>query len=223
VSAIVVFTTCGCYASVPFAAMKKDDAIQEFRACVLDAYRPLLEHAAFREMPKRSVDYVNDYSVRIGNSTTVIEIEGIHYGKAAWLKLFRATEADADHYGLPIGQLLALRISRRKVKGSKLEGQLAQIRQDAEDILQYAQDVLAGDFSALDDLVKVQNQLDEERRARMPSPAQRAADAACAAAGHAFKQGDHRKVVELLTPHLDLLSPLQMKRFETSKVLITDA
>jgi len=200
--------------------MKNDTAIQEFRACVLDAYGPLLEHAAFREMPKRAGDFVNEYSVRIVNSTTVIEVEGIHYGKAAWLKIFRAAEADSDHYGLPIGQLLALRISRRK-KPSKLQGQLAQIRQDAADFMQYAQDIVAGDFSALDDLIKVQNQLDEERRARMPSPAQRAANAACAAAGHAFKTGDHRKVVELLTPHLDLLSPSQKKRFEISTGRIT--
>lgn len=203
--------------------MQRDDAVQEFRACVLGAYGPLLEHGDFRELPGRSVDQANEFSVRIGNSTTVIEIEGIHYGKAAWLKVFRATEADADYYGLPIGKLLTARSEGRNVNAHAQKSQLEQIRQDAEDILQYAQDILSGDFSALDDLVKVQKKLDEERRAKMPSPAQRAADAASAAAGHAFKQGDYCKVVELLTPHLDLLSPSQKKRYEVSKGRISDA
>jgi len=203
--------------------MKKDDAIQEFRACALDAYRPLLERGEFRELPGRSGDHANEFSVRIGSSTTVIEIEGIHYGKAAWLKIFRATEADVDHYGLPIGKLLTLRSDGGNVNARAPISQLQQIRRDAEAMLLYAQDVLSGDFSALDDLVKVQKQLNEELLAKMPSPAQRAADTASAAAGHAFKQGDYRKVVELLTPHLDLLSPSQKKRYQISKGRITDA
>lgn len=202
--------------------MEKIPSYDEFRACVLESYRPLFENCGFKELPKRPGEFVNEFSVRIGNSTTVIEIEGIHYGLAAWTKIFRTADADTDSYGLPIHQLLTLRVARRK-KPRQLEDQLADIRRDAADILQHAKDVLSGDFAALDDLVAKRQQLDAERRARAPSPEQRAALVACAEAGHAFERGDYRKVVDLLRPHINLLSPAQKKRYEIAFERIADA
>jgi hypothetical protein len=49
--------------------------MKEFKQCVLESYRPLLEEHEFQELPKRKGESVNPYSVRIGNRTTVIEVE----------------------------------------------------------------------------------------------------------------------------------------------------
>ena len=57
---------------------------------ILDAYRSLLTNRGFQELPRRPGDFVDEFSVRIGNDTTVIEIEGIHYGMAAWLPQSKA-------------------------------------------------------------------------------------------------------------------------------------
>jgi hypothetical protein len=156
----------------------KTDAVDEFRTWVLEAYRPLLEQG-FAETAPRSAVHANPFSVRIANSTTVIEVEGVHYGAAAWTKLFRRPDVDLDQYGLPIGELLAMRVLERMSKKHAAEGQRAQLFRDAADLFQHAQDVLSGDFSALDAISQKQAQLEQERRARAPTPQQRAANIAC--------------------------------------------
>jgi hypothetical protein len=191
------------------------NTVEAFRACVLDAYRPLLEQGGFRELGKRPGEFVNEYSVRIGNETTVIEVEGINYGMNAWTKVLRASEADQDRYGLPIGSLLAQRMRSSGGKpGARPQGQAAQIQASARLILEHAKDVLGGDFSALDELARAEQEREAERRAQAPSSKERATLVACAKAGHAFKRGEHNKVVELLGPHLASLSSAQRKRYE---------
>jgi len=188
--------------------------MKEFKQCVLESYRPLLEEHEFQELPKRKGESVNPYSVRIGNRTTVIEVEGIHYGSAAWTKLFRTSDADSDYYGLPIRRLLDERAPITNKKRSKQISQLDQIREDAARILANAADIIAGDFSAIDALVERQNKIEEERRARAPSPEEKAANIAASEAGHAFKAGDFRKVVDLLSSHLSQLSKGQQKKLQ---------
>jgi hypothetical protein len=191
--------------------------VEAFRACVLDAYRALLDQGGFRELGRRPGEFVNEFTVRIGNQTTVIEVEGINWGMNAWTKVLRASEADQDRYGLPIGSLLAQRIRAAGGKpASRPKGQAAQIQAWARLILEHAKDVLGGDFSALDALVRAEREREAERRAQTPSAEQRALLAAAAKAGHAFKKGDYQKVVELLRPHLVLLSSSQRKRYDVA-------
>jgi len=184
---------------------------------VLDAYRPLLESGRFYELPKRPGASTNDFSVRIGNSSVVIEVEGIGYGAGAWLKVFRPTDADTDRYGLPILHLLALRNPERKGRRKRSEGQMADIKRDAANLLQYAQDVLAGDLAALDAVARQLQEQEKQRLARLPSPEQQAADVAFSEAGHAFKHGDYRRVVELLGPHVPLLTDSQKRRYKLAR------
>ena len=193
------------------------DGVAEFRAWVLEAYRPLLEHQGFVELARRSDPYANEFAVRIGNSTTVIEVQGIHWGADAMTLVFRSHDADTDRYGLPIGELLAMRRAGDTPKNRSAQGQHAQILAAAANIIRYAQDVLSGDFAALDAIVEQNLRLQEERLARAPSPQQRAANVACSEAGHAFKRGEYPRVVELLAPHLELLPPSQKKRYEIAR------
>ena len=195
--------------------MQDLDTIQAFRACVLDAYRPLLEQGGFRELGKRPGEFVNKFSVRLGNQTTVIEVEGINWGMNAWTKVLRACEADQDRHGLPIGSLLARRIRSAGGKpGTRPKGQAAQIQASARLIFEHAKDALGGDFSALDELVRMERERMAQRQACAPSREERAMLVATARAGHAFKQGDYGTVVELLRPHLALLPSSQRERYE---------
>ena len=135
--------------------MGQDSSLQQFKECVLDAYAQLLEEEGYRELPDREGRFVNPYSIRIGNSTTVIEVEGIHYGAGAWTKVFRAGEADSNADSLPVFDLINERSPLPKMKKNKERtGQLAEIREDAARIMAHASDVLAGDFSAIERVEK---------------------------------------------------------------------
>jgi hypothetical protein len=191
------------------------DGVLEFRRWVLEAYRPLLDSGCLVELPRPDDAERNAFSVRLGNTTTVIEVQGINYGAAAWTKVLRACDADSDYYGFPIYQLLADRNpGRRAARKKRPAGQHADIFRDAADIIEHAQDVLQGDFTALETIVEQRNREEKERLARAPSPQQRKANTACSAAGHAFKRGDYNEVVRLLEPHLELISAAQRRRYE---------
>jgi hypothetical protein len=181
---------------------------------------------AFVELMHSREKY-NEFTVRIGNGTTVIEVEGIHCGRAAWTKVFRATDADDDPYGLPINQLLHKRqgkdvesTRRRQRRLRKSSDQLRDIRNTAEAILKHAKDVLSGDFSALDEIVERERLLLSEQSAKALLSEGKAAVAAASEAGHAFKRGDYRKVITLLEPHLSHLSPSHSKRLELARRML---
>jgi hypothetical protein len=195
-------------------------SLDEFRQCVLAAYAPIMREMGFVELRPRHGKNRNHFAVCIGNATTVIEVEGIHWGTAAWTKIFRAPEIDGDPYGLPIHKLLQLR--QRECPGKRKRrrrsaGQLAEIRETAAAILAHARDVLEGDFSKLEEIAEGERRLRQQQIERQPTSEQKAAAVAASQAGHAFKRGDYRKVVELLEPHLSNLSPAQRRRFETAR------
>ncbi|NTW29535.1 MAG: hypothetical protein HGA39_09280 [Coriobacteriia bacterium] len=169
------------------------------------------------ELPCRPERYANPFSVRLGNSTTVIEIEGVSYGMGASTKVFHAEDADDDWYGLPVWKLMPKLAPEGNTKSRQLLGQREQILRQAADLMEYARDVLSGDFKVLDAIVDHQRQLDEERLARAPSRAQRAANVAVSEAGHAFKRGEYSTVVRLLEPHLALLTPSQKRRYDIAR------
>jgi hypothetical protein len=94
-------------------------SFEEFRECVLAAYAPLIRTMGFVELPRRQGRDVNRFSVRIGNATTIIEVEGIHWGTAAWTKVFRTSGRAASGEGLPINRLLQLRRGLRSERAQK--------------------------------------------------------------------------------------------------------
>jgi hypothetical protein len=204
-------------------------SLDEFRACVLAAYAPIMRDKGFVELrgPKDNRRY-NEFTVRIGNGVTVIEVAGINYGLAAWTRVFRAADADNDYYGLPIYHLIRKRQGLsdkdlnklRKKRKSKSDSQLVDIRKHAEDILKHAQDVLIGDFSELDEIVEQERLLAEERLKRQLSPEKKAAAIAASQAGHAFKRNDYKKVLALLEPHLPHLSASQRKQLAIAKKIM---
>ena len=180
----------------------------------------------FREVEPRKGRHANKFTIRIGNPTTVIEVEGIHWGSAAWTKIFRASDAEDGYYGLPISKLVRLRQgltenARKRLR--KSSGQLSDIDNMACAIIEHAMDVLMGDFSALDAIVEQERILHQEQLAKALPKEQKEAVIAASQAGHAFKRGDYLGVVALLAPHLPYLSASQRKRFELAKKTIEES
>jgi hypothetical protein len=198
-------------------------SLDEFRACVLTVYAPIMRDMGFVELKVPKDRRYNEFIVRIGNGVTVIEVEGINYGFGAWTRVYRAADADTDYYGLPIYHLIRKRLGlsdkdlKKLQKRKKTDGQLAEIREEAENILKYTEDVLLGDFSALDEIIEQERLLAEEQLKRQLPPEKKAAVIAASEAGHAFKRGDYKKVVALLEPHLPHLPPSQRKRLGIAK------
>jgi hypothetical protein len=197
-------------------------SFDEFRACVLVAYAPLMRSIEFVELPWRRGMGANSFTVRIGNATTIIEVEGIHYGTAAWTRVFRASDIEETRAGLPIHRLLQLRqgLTAKRQRRRRQLGQLAEVEETAAAIIKHAEDVLLGDFSELERLAETERLLQQERLERALPREEKAGVVAASEAGHAFKRGDYAKVVELLEPHLVHLSPSQRKRYAVAKARI---
>ena len=201
---------------------KSIPSFEEFRDCVLAAYAPLIRTMGFVELPRRQGMAVNRFTVRIGNATTIIEVEGIHWGTAAWTKVFRTSGGGAGRReGLPINRLLQLRrglqVERAQKRRRKQPDQLADINETAAAILEHARDVLKGDFSELERVAEQERRFHQEQLKRALPKEQKAAVVAASEAGHAFRRGDYAKVVELLGPHLPHLSPSQQQRYALAK------
>jgi hypothetical protein len=201
-------------------------SLEEFRASVLAAYAPIMRGLGFREVEPPKARHANKFTIRIGNPTTVIEVEGIHWGSAAFTKIFRASDADDSYYGLPIYKLVRLRQGTTENAAKRLRkspDQLRDIDNMARAIIEHAMDVLRGDFSALEEIVEQERILHEEQLAKALPKEQKEAVVAASQAGHAFKRGDYLSVVALLAPHLPYLSPSQRKRFELAKKAIEES
>lgn len=201
--------------------MATKPSYEQFRKCVLESYQEAIEDFGFQEIPRSSGKFTNEYMVRLTNETTLIEVEGIHYGFGAWAKLYKAVPKTESNSFLPTNRLLSSRMGTiRSVKRKEPVGQLREVQEDAEAILKHARDVLEGDFTAIDLVAEQILAEEQERKRNAPSPEQRAANSACSEAGHAFKNEEHAKVVELLSPHLEYLPVSQRKRYEISLKLM---
>ena len=162
------------------------------------------------------------FTVRLRNATTIIEVEGINYGTAAWTKVFRASDREETRAGLPIHRLLQLRqgLTTKQQWRRNRRGQLAEVEETAAAIMKHAGDVLLGDFSELERLAETERLLQRKRLEKALPSEEKAAAVAASEAGHAFKRGDYPKVVEVLEPHLAHLSPSQRRRYAVAKARI---
>ncbi|MBO0764103.1 MAG: hypothetical protein J2P50_05890 [Hyphomicrobiaceae bacterium] len=163
-------------------------SFEEFRECVLAVSAPLIRRLGFVDLPPRGRD-VNRFGVRIGNATTVIEVEGIHWGTAAWTKSLRTSGPGASGRGLPINRLLQLRqvlqFERVSKRRRKQPDQPADVTETAAALLEHARDVLMGDFSELDRIAEQERLFRQEQLKKAPPKEQKAAVVAASEAGHA--------------------------------------
>ena len=208
--------------------MTQRPTFDEFRQCVFKEYDVIISSYSFVEHPLPERKFINNFQVRLANATTLIIIEGINYGMASWTRVCKFPQPFEKDDDLPIWRYISERKGgswppKRKSKKKKELGQLVQIKEQAKDLLEYASDVLRGDFSAIDNLIEKEKIEAEERKLNAPSPARRAANVAASEAGHALKKKEYQKVVKLLKPHLHLLPESQRKRYLLAKKYIRDS
>jgi hypothetical protein len=122
----------------------------QFRRYVQEAFVPLSERYGLQSLPPTKDEFSNPFEARFANSTTLVVVEGIHYGFGVDVRLASVNPADMKFPTYAFGDLLELRAPQfvRIVPGptDTNEIQKRQIDSYAAALPVYADDVLQGDF-----------------------------------------------------------------------------
>ena len=117
--------------------MLKLPTFDEFRQCVFKKYDAIISSYSFVEHPLPDREFINKFQVRLANPTTLIIIEGINYGMAAWTRVCKFPQPPEKDNDLPIWRYISERRGeswppRRTSKKRKEFGQLEQIEEQAK-------------------------------------------------------------------------------------------
>jgi hypothetical protein len=199
--------------------MTESPALIEFQETARDAFGYLGREFAFRELePPEKYLEVNPFIVWFANATTLVRVEGINWGFAAQVMLGPADAEDGWHDTVPLWAVIKHRRPELYEEVTTSAGQLGDIRLYAHALRETADDVLRGDFGvfaaarAIVEAQGVQQRLRQHEESR-----ERGRSAAVAAAADAFRAGDFRRVVDLLMPHADLLTPAERARLDYAR------
>jgi hypothetical protein len=199
--------------------MTESPALIEFQEAARDAFGYLGREFAFRELePPEKYLEVNPFIVWFANATTLVRVEGINWGFAAQVLLGRADAEDGWHDTVPLWAVIKHRRPELYEEVTRSAGQLGDIRLYARALRETAGDVLRGNFGvfaaarAIVEAQGVQQRLRQDEESR-----ERGRSAAVAAAADAFRAGAFRRVVDLLMPHADLLTPAERARLDYAR------
>jgi hypothetical protein len=199
--------------------MTESPALVEFQETARDAFGYLGREFAFRELePPAKYLEVNPFIVWFANATTLVRVEGINWGFAAQVMLGPADGKDGWHDTVPLWAVIKHRRPRLYEEVTRSAGQLGDIRLYAHALRETASDVLRGDFGvftaarAIIEAERVQQQIRQQEKTREGSRG-----AAIAAAADAFRARDFRRVVDLLMPQADLLTPAERARLDYAR------
>jgi hypothetical protein len=199
--------------------MTKSPSAIEFKEAVRDAFGYLRRDFAFREVepPAKHVE-VNPFFVGFANATTLVQIEGINYGFAAQVILGRADAPDAWEATVPLWAIIKHRRPDLYEDTFRSPDQLGDIRVHARALREAADDVLRGDFRVFDaarailDAQMVHQRLTEQEESRKYHR-----NVAVARAADAFRAKDFNRVVELLLPHAECLTPGERAKLDYAR------
>lgn len=148
----------------------------------------------------------NPFKVRFLRDDLLIVVEGMNYGQTATLTIF-------DHNGRKIWPSLLIDPDHEPRSKDSLRrgGQLEQITQEAQCLLEYGQGLLVGDLSVMNvALARL-----EERWA--DHQARRKFGIAVQEGVKAYDQENWPRVIALLAPHETELSPRMAKKLEIAR------
>ena len=133
--------------------MKKKAGIENFRELCRREFRFLQEEYGFteRKLPKK--EFVNEFQVQYVNATTLVAIEGIHWGFGIDVRIGRVKPEAWEtwkHYALE--DLLQIRCPELSLPEPRIRDQAFQLRHYAPALKKCADDVLRGEFSILPQL-----------------------------------------------------------------------
>jgi hypothetical protein len=199
--------------------MTESPTLVKFKEAARDAFGYLGREFAFREVepPAQQLE-VNPFIVWFANATTLVQVEGTNWGFAAQVMLGPAGAGVGWHDTVPLWAVIKHRRPDLYQLAVSSAGQLGDIRVYAHALRETASDVLRGDFGvlastrALVEAQGIQQRIRQDEEAR-----ERSRSAAVAAAVAAFRAGDFGRVVELLMPHADLLTPAERARLDYAR------
>jgi hypothetical protein len=203
--------------------MTKSPTAIEFKETVRDAFGYLGREFAFREVepPTKHIE-VNPFLVWFANATTLVQVEGINYGFAAQVILGPADAGDEWHATVPLWAIIKHRRPDLYEDALRSPGQLSEIRVDAQALREAASDVLRGDFRvfaaahAIIDAQRIHQQRTEQEETREYHHKE-----AVARAADAFRAKDFNRVVELLLPHVELLTPAERAKLAYARARVS--
>jgi hypothetical protein len=200
--------------------MTKSPSAIEFKETVRDAFGYLGRDFAFREVepPGKHVD-VNPFVVCFANATTLVQVEGINYGFAAQVILGPADAPDAWDATVPLWAIIKhRRPDLYEGAFSRSSDQLADIRVHARALREAADDVLQGDFGVFDDArAIIDAQMIHQRLTEQEESRKYHQQIAVARAAEAFRAKDFNRVIELLSPHADYLTPAERAKLDYAR------
>jgi len=199
--------------------MTESPTLIEFQETARDAFGYLEREFAFREVkpPARYLE-VNPFIVWYANETTLVQVEGTNWGFAAQVILGPADPGDGWHDKVPLWAVVKHRRPELYQEATRSAGQLGDIRDYAHALRETASDVLRGNFgvfTAARAIVEAQGV--QQRIRQHEDTRERNRSAAVAAAADAFRARDFRRVVDLLMPHADLLTPAERARLDYAR------
>jgi hypothetical protein len=198
------------FIEVDGAMMTNSPTLVEFKETVRDAFAYLGREFAFRETePPANHLEMNPFIIWFANETTLVQVEGINWGFAAQVAIGPVGSRD-EHATVPLWAVIKHRRPEVYEEFTRSTGQLGDVRAYARALREVASDVLRGDFrvfAAARAIVEAQRvQLRESQRQESRDRNYRAA---VTAASDAFRARDFGRVVELLMPHMELLTPAE--------------
>jgi hypothetical protein len=119
---------------------------------------------------------------------------------------------------VPLWAIIKDRAPHLYEQSAKSPGQLGDIRYYAQALREAASDVLRGDFTVFASApTAVEAEATQQRRREHEDMRDRTKRAAVSAAADALRRKDYRSVVELLTPHLERLTPAERARLDYAR------
>jgi len=194
----------------------------EFQNAVRDAFGYLGREFGFREVepPAKQLE-VNPFILWFVNSTTLVQVQGINWGFAAQVILGPADAGSDWHATVPLWPIIKRRRPELYAKSLSSPGQLGDIGDYAYALRETASDVLRGDFAAFSSArAVVEAEAIRQRSQEQSTMRDRDHRAAVTAAGAAFRAGDFARTVQLLSPHIELLTPAERAKLEYARAHI---
>ena len=187
----------------------------EFISCARREFAYLTTDYGFTETANDVRRYYNPVSVRYGNSTTLVSVQGLGFGFATSVELGVMPQLPGEFdTTFPLWPLAEARQPKLYQEFNETRGQLAQLAVLARLLRRSADDILCGDFTMTSDIIQT---VDERMVEQRQLESEREIEHHIRQASEAFWQKDYCKVIELLEPFENHLSQTTAKHLDYAR------
>jgi hypothetical protein len=199
--------------------MTESPTLTQFKTAAREAFGYLGREFACQEVePPQEQLAVNPFILWFANRTTLVQVEGTNWGFAAQVILGPAKAGNKWRDTVPLWAILKHRRPDLYQETARSAGQLGDIRLYANALKEAASDVLRGDFRVFAPArAMIQAQTAQQPTRQHPESWELRRRAAVASAMEAFRGKDYRRVVDLLLPFADALTPAERAKLDYAR------